>query len=156
MIRGHKTWIVVGGCGYSVECKNGLKIWFRQRSESSSLSIRTNLFKGLRLHDPKRILDSLTTWRAAGAIGTTIFHPVSTCKMGVADDAQAVARLRVIGLDGLRVVDASVTPAITSGNTNAPTIMIAEKAADMILQDGRRPRPWLAGACRRSRGRAAR
>ncbi|MEO5597837.1 MAG: GMC family oxidoreductase N-terminal domain-containing protein [Novosphingobium sp.] len=71
--------------------------------------------------------------RAAGEIGTTIFHPVGTAAMGtVVDD-----RLRMIGLDGLRVIDASVMPRITSGNTNAPTMMIAEKGAEMVLADAR-------------------
>ncbi len=75
--------------------------------------------------------------RAAGDIGTTIFHPVGTAKMGVASDAMAVVdeRLRVRGVDGLRVIDASVMPRITSGNTNSPTLMIAEKGAEMVVAD---------------------
>ena len=71
---------------------------------------------------------------AAGLIGTTIFHPVGTCKMGRTSDPMAVvdSELRVIGVAGLRVIDASVMPNITSGNTNSPTLMIAEKAAQLI------------------------
>ncbi|MFG6159436.1 GMC family oxidoreductase [Halomonas sp. 1390] len=74
--------------------------------------------------------------RLAGDIGTTIFHPVGTAKMGRQDDPQAVvdSHLRVKGVHGLRVVDASVMPTITSGNTNSPTLMIAEKAAGWILK----------------------
>ncbi|PJK29809.1 GMC family oxidoreductase [Minwuia thermotolerans] len=80
--------------------------------------------------------DDAALAQAAGDIGTTIFHPVGTAKMGRADDGQAVVdeRLRVIGLEGLRVIDASVMPTITSGNTNTPTIMIAEKGAEYVLR----------------------
>ena len=76
--------------------------------------------------------------RLAGDIATTIFHPVGTTKMGLPDDPMAVvdARLRVIGIDNLHVVDAGVMPTITSGNTCSPTLMIAEKAAQWILGDG--------------------
>jgi len=78
--------------------------------------------------------DDASLAKAAGDIGTTIFHPVGTAKMGLPSDPMAVvdAELRVMGLEGLRVVDASVMPTITSGNTNTPTIMIADKAAEMI------------------------
>ncbi|MES2751686.1 MAG: GMC family oxidoreductase N-terminal domain-containing protein [Pseudomonadota bacterium] len=83
--------------------------------------------------------DDASLAKAAGDIGTTIFHPVGTAKMGAASDPLAVVdeRLRLHGLKGLRVVDASVMPTITSGNTNTPTAMIAEKGAAMIIADAR-------------------
>jgi len=102
----------------------------------------------LRKYSPVEVLpgtqvrddDEAALIKAAGDIGTTIFHPVGTARMGRTDDANAVvdARLRVIGVERLRVADASTMPSITSGNTNSPTMMIAEKGATMILED--RPR----------------
>jgi len=83
--------------------------------------------------------DEAAMTKAAGDIGTTIFHPVGTAKMGLASDPLMVvdARLRVAGVERLRVVDASVMPTITSGNTNAPTMMIAEKGAALIRADAK-------------------
>ena len=77
--------------------------------------------------------------QAAGQIGTTIFHPVGTCKMGRADDPTAVVdtQLRVRGIEGLRVIDASVMPTITSGNTNAPVMMIAERGSRLVQNDAK-------------------
>lgn len=81
--------------------------------------------------------DDASLARAAGDIGTTIFHPVGTAKMGAKTDVAAVVdeRLRVFGLEGLRIIDASVMPSITSGNTNTPTAMIALKGASMVIED---------------------
>jgi choline dehydrogenase len=90
---------------------------------------------GAGVHDD----DEQALAKAAGDIGTTIFHPVGTAKMGLPSDPMMVVdeRLRVAGVERLRVIDASVMPAITSGNTNAPTMMIAEKGAAMILADAK-------------------
>jgi len=81
--------------------------------------------------------DEAGLMKAAGDIGTTIFHPVGTAKMGLPSDPMAVVdeRLRVAGIEHLRVIDASVMPTITSGNTNAPTMMIAEKGAALLRED---------------------
>jgi choline dehydrogenase-like flavoprotein len=80
--------------------------------------------------------DDASLIKAAGDIGTTIFHPVGTAKMGLPSDPRAVVddKLRLMGMERLRVIDASVMPTITSGNTNSPTIMIAEKGAAMVLR----------------------
>jgi choline dehydrogenase len=90
---------------------------------------------GSQVHDD----DEQALTKAAGDIGTTIFHPIGTAKMGLESDPMMVVddRLRVAGIERLRVVDASVMPSITSGNTNAPTMMIAEKGAALILADAK-------------------
>jgi choline dehydrogenase len=80
------------------------------------------------------VQDEKSLEKAAGELGTTIFHPVGTCKMGHDPMAVVDDELRVHGIDRLRVVDASVFPRITSGNTNAPTYVVAEKGARAILK----------------------
>ena len=87
------------------------------------------ILPGEKIESDKDLLD------AARNLGTTIFHPVGTCKMG--SDLLSVVndRLQVHGIKNLRVVDASIMPRITSGNTNAPTVMIAEKGAEFIINN---------------------
>ena len=82
-----------------------------------------------------QITDDEELVKAASDHAQTIFHPVGTCKMGQDDESVVNDKLSAHGLQNLRIVDASIMPNITSGNTNAPTIMIAEKASDMILND---------------------
>ena len=119
----------------------------RIAAESIRITRRIIAQPALRKYSPEEFLpgpqvrddDEAALVKAAGDCGSTIFHPVGTAKMGRTDDARAVvdARLRVIGLERLRIADASVMPSITSGNTNSPTMMIAEKGAAMILEDAR-------------------
>jgi choline dehydrogenase len=82
---------------------------------------------GPAVNDPESLVSAMRDW------GETIYHPVGTCRMGVDENAVVDGQCRVNGVEGLRVVDASVMPYLVSGNTNAPTIMIAEKASDMML-----------------------
>ncbi|XP_043270254.1 glucose dehydrogenase [FAD, quinone]-like [Venturia canescens] len=107
---------------------------------------RTKKMEQLKVRPNRNVIPECTSheflsddfWRCHARFYTmTIYHPTSTCKMGPANDTRAVvdSRLRVHGVTGLRVIDASIMPNIVSGNTNAPTIMIAEKGADMIKED---------------------
>jgi choline dehydrogenase-like flavoprotein len=127
---------------------NYLATYDDRRVAADAIRVTRRLMKQHALEDyhPEEYLpgpavgdDDAALAKAAGDIGTTIFHPVGTAKMGIDSDPMAVVdeRLRVRGLAGLRVIDASVMPTITSGNTNTPTIMIAEKAVRMLIEDSR-------------------
>lgn len=99
------------------------------KTEALSKFIESELFPGESSENDE---DLLTFCRKTGG---TVYHPIGTCKMGRDDEAVVDDRLRVRGLEGLRVIDASIMPTLVSGNTNAPTIMIAEKGASMVLAD---------------------
>ena len=117
-----------------------------RRVAANAMRVTRNIMRqpAIRTYNPQEFSpgdhganDDAALLASAAKVANTIFHPVGTCKMGLVSDPAAVVdgRLRVMGLEGLRVVDASVMPQITSGNTNAPTMMIAEKGAAMILAD---------------------
>jgi choline dehydrogenase-like flavoprotein len=111
--------------------------------EVSRELVHTNAFEGLRgreLAPGDAVTDPAGLARYVRENASTVWHPVGTCRMGSDRDAVVDARLRVHGVEQLRVADASVMPTITSGNTNAATIMIAEKAADLIAADAAGPR----------------
>ena len=111
----------------------GMKLT-RSLSKTSALApfVEGELLPGPEVVTEDELLDS------ARMLAQTIYHPVGTCKMGADEEAVVDERLRVHGVESLRVVDASIMPTITSGNTNAPAVMIGEKASDMILEDAKR------------------
>jgi choline dehydrogenase len=116
-----------------LDCKTAIESMRFTRNIMQSNAMKHHIAEEM-LPDPKATSDEELLEQARN-IANTIYHPTSTCRMGADDRAVLDPRLRVRGIDGLRVVDASVMPEIVSGNTNAPTIMIAERASDMIIED---------------------
>jgi len=116
-----------------LDCKTAIESMRFTRNIMQSNAMKDHIAEEM-LPDPAAITDDDVLEQARN-IANTIYHPTSTCRMGADERAVLDPRLRVRGIQGLRVVDASVMPEIVSGNTNAPTIMIAEKASDMIIED---------------------
>ncbi len=122
-----------------LDCQTAVEALRHVRTVMDSAPMREHIKEAV-LPDPQAT-DDADLLSEARRIANTIYHPVGTCRMG-ADAASVVdPRLRVRGVDGLRVIDASVMPEIVSGNTNAPVIMMAERASDLILEDARHPKP---------------
>ncbi|XTR52692.1 GMC family oxidoreductase [Pseudarthrobacter sp. So.54] len=109
----------------------------KQSREIMGQSSMTDLTKAEHIGDGARVETRDEYVKFVRSYGRTSYHPVGTCSMGTTDASVVSPRLKVYGLEGLRVVDSSIMPRLISANTQAPTIMIAEKAVDMILQDAR-------------------
>jgi len=114
-----------------LDCQTAIESIRHTRRVMESAAMRSHIKEEF-LPDPKATTDDELLDQAR-TISNTIYHPVGTCRMGADDQSVLDHKLRVRGVAGLRVVDASVMPEIVSGNTNAPTIMIAERAADLVL-----------------------
>ncbi len=114
----------------------------RQIMEQTSIAA---FIKRERIGDGSRVMTRDEYVKFVRSYGRTSYHPVGTCAMGTTDDSVVSPRLKVYGLEGLRVVDSSIMPRLISANTQAPTIMIAEKAVDMILEDAARLAPGVSG-----------
>lgn len=134
--RQHPT-IVPNYLSADLDCQTAIESIKHARkvmnTEAMKHHIASEYLPGTDMQTDEQLLDS------ARNISNTIYHPAGTCRMGADSNAVVDARLRVKGVSGLRVADASIMPTITSGNTNAPCIMIGEKAADMIINDERNP-----------------
>ena len=138
---GTPEWLKVKGVNWTSDIDDVIKQACRQGQTLVAIAFQKKLLGLIMINDQLRpgidITDNEALATEAGKFANTIFHPVSTCRMGNYENAVVNDRLIAHDLKNLRIVDASVMPHITSGNTNAPTIMIAEKAADMILEDSK-------------------
>jgi choline dehydrogenase len=133
-IRQHPR-IVTNYLSTDLDCRTAIEALRFTRRIMQGEAMRKHIAEEL-LPDPAAQSDDALLEQARN-IANTIYHPTSTCRMGTDTEAVVNPRLQVNGVEGLRVVDASIMPEIVSGNTNAPTVMIGEKAADMIIEDQR-------------------